>query len=393
MNNRRLLILTTSFPRFADDDSAIFIKRMVEGYAELGAQGLVVVPHDSEEPIREQLGSFEVHRYKYGLFGRGTLAFGAGIMPNLRSKPLLFFQIPLFLIQMFLTAWRLREKWDCIHANWIVPGGIAWLLSKATGKPFITTLRGEDVKLLGSPVLKTLCTPAIRAATGITTVNSSFVETILALYPFCANKMKTIPNGITTKALSPEQVADFAEENELSQKLTFLFVGTVIPRKGVSTLIQFISRESLQNAQLIVCGRLAKQEHYEELQELIHELGCQSRVRFCGITPPSEIPYYMALSDFYITASEFEGRPNSVLEAMASGLVVLASDIPAHRELIRDNDTGILFTLEDLDSLDQRMRELLRFQERYTSLACAAKKEVQGFSWKGAAQSYLNIFT
>ena len=112
MNNQKLHIcfLATSFPRSLDDEASVFLGRLIDAYSEIGIRGEVIVPHDRAETMEDQRGNFAIHRFRYGLFSAGRLAFGSGILPNLRRNRLLSLQVPLFLLQFFFTAFILEDN-------------------------------------------------------------------------------------------------------------------------------------------------------------------------------------------------------------------------------------------------------------------------------------------
>ena len=108
----RICVLTTSYPRHSEDDASIFVQRMIRAMSKQDIAGFILVPRDSTEPQREQTGPFTVIRFSYSLFRKGALAFGGGIVPNMKRDPLLALQAPGLLFSMFWNAWKLRKQYD-----------------------------------------------------------------------------------------------------------------------------------------------------------------------------------------------------------------------------------------------------------------------------------------
>src|SRR5687767_3818142 len=135
-----LCILTTSYPRHAADDAGIFVKRLVEALSSEGATGAVVVPRDADEPTIELQQGFRVRRFHYGWPKHGGLAFGAGILPNLKSKPWLIFQAPGLILAMSRAA-AAEQSARLLHANWLIAGLSAYLCARKNRKPYVITLR------------------------------------------------------------------------------------------------------------------------------------------------------------------------------------------------------------------------------------------------------------
>jgi len=110
------------------------------------------------------------------------------------------------------------------------------------------------------------------------------------------------------------------------------------------------------------------------------------------MTPPEEIACYLKLARFYISASEFEGRSNSILEAFAAGGAGFASNIEAHREIIEQGKTGFLFAVNAIDALAQQIKQIDRQQDLYESVAAAAQNFASQFTWERTAQEYMQLY-
>lgn len=388
----RVCLLTTSFPRFPDDEASVFLQRLVEGYSGANARGIVIVPRDQNEQEQSTCAAFQVYRFRYGIFRRGALAFGAGIMPNLRQRPTLIFQAPMLLLQLIIQAVRRRNEYDVVHANWALALLAAWISSFLTAKPYIVTLRGEDIPLLQMALMKFFCRAALHKASKIVSVNEQFVSDIKKIASLSAQKCIVIPNGVSVSAPAVSSVESLLASRGLTSGEYMLFVGTVIPRKRVDVLIRALTLPSLARYQLVICGRLDQAECVENLRKLAGELGVSERVTFEGAVAPSKIPLYLSGSAFYISASAFEGRPNAVLEALASGKVVVASNIAAHAEIIRHAENGFLFDAEKLASLEMVLGDFLQSTQRRASIQAAAVESTKNLSWDTCARHYVSVF-
>lgn len=389
----RICVLSTSYPRSESDDAGIFIKRLVEAYSKDDLGGLVIVPFDEKEAPRSKVGNFEIRRFKYGLFFRGRLAFGAGIMPNLRRNPLLFFQIPLFLLGFTYHAFTNRKRCDVIQTNWAITACSAWLNYILCRKPYIVTLRGEDMRLLRRRLVRWMMRPVFKRAAFITSVNQEFISKIKEYYRLPDEKLKCIPNGITMPHVSEESLAEFAEQKGLDLGGKYLlFVGTVIKRKRVDELVRLLIEKQMEDYQLLICGRLSDLKYAAQVQELAEELNCSSRLRLLGQVSPFEVPFYYKLASVFVSASEFEGRPNAVLEAFAAGLVVFASDIPAHREIIQDGKNGFLFSSGKTEELSQLITQAVRSEAALENVRAAALAETENYSWEITVAQYREVF-
>ncbi|MBN8548795.1 MAG: glycosyltransferase family 4 protein [Deltaproteobacteria bacterium] len=389
---KRICLLTTSFPRFPDDEASVFLQRLVEGYSDSGASGIVIVPRDKTEEPRSTCGNFAIERFGYGVFRRGALAFGAGIMPNIRRNPTLLLQAPMLLLQLTRLAIVKRAEYDVLHANWALALLAAWVASYVTKKPYVVTLRGEDIPLIRKPILRLLCGLALKRAAAIVSVNQQFLTDIRSVVKLDSEKCFVVPNGVSVRVPAPAESAAFLATRGLSGKKFALFVGTVIPRKRVEALVRALKLPSLQEHYLVICGRLDDTTYVEELKKLALELGVTERLRLEGGTAPSKIPLYLQAADLYLSASTFEGRPNAVLEALSAGTLVAVSEIAAHAEIVQHGVNGFLFNADEISTLDRILSGEAASTVVRTRVREAASKSLKGHSWESCAQSYLNIF-
>lgn len=381
-NNASILILTTSYPRTPDDEAGIFVARLIAGMNVHKISGTLLVPHDQDEPEREQQGGVSIKRFSYGVFSRGRLAFGAGIVPNLRRNPLLALQAPGLLIAFAFQAIAHRQSYDILHCNWAitaVPGMVAGLLAR---KPYVVTIRGEDLRLLRKRLFRAVLALPFRYAAAITCVSESTANELTEHYPNHSKKIVTIVNGVSVPEPDPATYATFqAAHPELQDSKIAIFIGTIIPRKQVHVLIETFATERLSNWKLLILGRLLDTSYVATIMNLIKETSCTERILLKGAVSPVEVPLYLKSADVYVSASEHEGRPNSVLEALATGTPVILSNIEAHREIVAEYRTGFLFELGNSSALAEQI-----------TCVPTIKTPIEIRSWADTALEYLGLF-
>jgi glycosyltransferase involved in cell wall biosynthesis len=388
-----ILVLTTSYPRKESDDAGIFVKRLINALSQKNIRGEVAVPYDINEAYREFQGNFYIKRFRYGIFSKGALAFGAGIIPNLRTKSSLIFQAPMLILQYFLIA--LQTKSSLTHCNWIITAIPAFFVKILTGKKYIVTLRGEDIRLLQKKLFLYLFYLPLKNAAHVVSVNEGFKNFIEQHYKSIS--VTEISNGVDLPVIDYKKLEAFYSRYRLKKhKRYFLFIGTIIPRKNIKNLIKVIASIEDPLYELILCGRIDDKEYTAELKKAALELKVDHKVHFLGGCPPEDIPYFLTVANYYVSASLFEGKPNAVLEALASGLSVLVSDIPAHNEIVRHMENGILFPSDSTDSEIQTLVDTVYRLEidqgLRQSITTKAKASVKHLTWEACAENYIELY-
>lgn len=389
----RLCVLSTSYPRSSSDDAGIFVQRLVQSLEQHGCKGIIVVPLDASEPRIEQHGAFSLCRFRYGIICRGSLAFGAGILPNVRKNPLRLLQAPALLFQMVRSAFRYRDSFDVIQANWVVSGLAAWVISLLSGKAFVLTVRGEDAKLLRHRALRWLFWPMLKRAHAVVTVNEGFRSLLVSELQLASNKVHYIPNGVDVPRVNSRELERFCAAHRIERSMgQLLYIGRIIPLKRVEKLIQLLACKELDSFGLLVCGGCEDADYEKSLRAMAKELALQARITFLGRIAPHEVPYVLAAARIYVSASSYEGRSNSVLEALAAGLVVAVSDIAGHREIVQDGSNGILVDFDNVSEASRRIAAVLSDSAIENGLKSAAQETTKALTWSNTARKYSQLF-
>jgi len=125
------------------------------------------------------------------------------------------------------------------------------------------------------------------------------------------------------------------------------------------------------------------------LQSLAKELGLGDLVRFLGWQSRQQLMKCYGQANIFLFPSRHEGMPNALLEAMASGLPVIASCIAGNEELVVDGETGYLVPSEDMEALRAALKKLLSDPASRESMGNASRHYVEAnYSWESTAQQY-----
>lgn len=386
----RVAFVTTSFPRSEVDDSAIFVSRLVGALEAHGVKGVTVVPRDADEDYQPYKDILTI-RIGYTLFQPRMLAFGAGILPNIRMNPLAVLQIPGLLFSFAWALFQHRKEYQLIHANWLATCLPAALIGALVRKPFIVTVRGEDLRMLRLRLVRILLWPFISRSRAVVVVGQSLKLELLGLLPALNVRTFVVENGVEPPAITAQMLAEVRAQYSLPENRRYIiFVGSIIPRKRVAEAIRIFSKIYNDNVDLLLCGRLDDTDYVRECRQIVDECNLGERVRFLGKIPPKSVWGLLALSTLYLTASEFEGRPNAVLEALSVGLPVVARSIPAHVNVVSHDQSGYLYSSEEEASA--ALNRFIGDQGTLDQMSAYSKESMLNKGWSDVAMNYLELY-
>lgn len=379
----KVLVVSTSFPIHKGSTSGVFVKRLVDELSkDVNLQ--VVVPDGRRQTKID--AEYSVYCFRYAPKSMQTLAHEPGGLPvALKSRPMRFVFLPTFLLAFCLAIWRKSLGVDVIYANWSLPGLIAGFVGKLRGIPVFTTLRGDDAANLDGSRLKRLI---LRMLVGwnsrLITVSGNMNENLSSRFGRFAHLFRHIPNGVDNDFLKVSNIV------EHTGSLKLLYIGSLIPRKQVETAIAALGF-ARGSATLTVVGEGPERQ---KLAQQAVELGLAERVEFLGEKPEKEIPNIISRHNALVLCSQSEGRPNVVMEAMASGRVVLATRLPGVVEVLTHNQNGLLFDIGDARALAEMIDKLEEDLPLRVRLGSAAKKYIlaNSLTWDRCAQSYIELF-
>ncbi|MEW6171997.1 MAG: glycosyltransferase [Bacillota bacterium] len=174
-----------------------------------------------------------------------------------------------------------------------------------------------------------------------------------------------------------------------------LFAGVLTPLKGIHVLIDAFTRitENLPATQLWIVGRDENREYAMELREKVAAFGLADRIHFTGEVAQQELARYMARCRVFVLPSKSEALGRVILEAMAAGKPVIASEVGGIPEMVQDGVTGFLVPPGDPDALADRLYRLLSHPEEAEEMGKRAKVFAEKFFSPGAyQQAYRQLF-
>jgi glycogen synthase len=279
---------------------------------------------------------------------------------------------------------------DSALAFFSVPGGIvARWLNFRTGIPYVVSLRGGDVPgtephlAIFYRVLQPLRRDIFKHARAVCAPSQGLKALSEKIDPF---PVQVVPNGINSDL--------FRREPERRAKVpTLLSVGRLHTQKNVGYLLNLVAalkKKTKIRAQIIGDG-----PERPGLERTAAALGITDFVQFSGWLSREAVREAYQSATFLVHASSYEGMSNVILEALASGLPVIASDIPENFELIKDDANGFLFDpTGDPALLAERIWPLFKDPDELDRLSAAARATIEKrFSWLHVADLYEKLLT
>ncbi len=224
---------------------------------------------------------------------------------------------------------------DVIDAHYFYPDGVAAaMLGRVLGRPVVISARGTDVNLLPDYALpRRQILWAAAQASAIVSVSEALKRRMIEI-GIAPEKITVLRNGVDSDLFAPLDRDIVRKELGLAGP-TMVAVGNVLASKGQDVAIQSLT--ILEDTELLLVGAGADEGAF---RSLAHNLGVADRVRFVGCVMPGDLARYFSAADVSVLASMREGWPNVLLESMACGTPVVASDVGGVPEIITTPETG-----------------------------------------------------
>ena len=273
---------------------------------------------------------------------------------------------------------------DAIDAHYFYPDGVAAvMLGKYFNKPVVITARGTDINLIPQYRLaRKMILWAANNASGIITVCKALKDEMVQL-GVPAGAITPLRNGVDLQRFQPIDRASARATLGLTH-FTLLSVGVLDPRKGHDVAIKALTL--LPGVNLLIAGIGPERRR---LEELAAQLGVAARVTLLGAVAQSELKTYYNAADAMLLASSREGWANVLLESMACGTPVVASNVWGTPEVVNSPDAGVLMQQRTPQGLADAVT---RLRAHYPDHA-ATRRYAEGFSWDDTTRGQLELFS
>ncbi|WP_018412979.1 TIGR04063 family PEP-CTERM/XrtA system glycosyltransferase [Methyloversatilis thermotolerans] len=355
------------------------------------------VKHTAPGPLVEEVDGLTFHRTPWspGAVDR---------VPVLRERA----QMQALERRLLEVATQVRP--DVLHAHSPVLNAFPALnVGRRLGIPVVYEIRAfwEDAAVdhgttsegsLRYRATRAMETRAVQQVDAVTTICEGLRRDLVAR-GVPESKITVIPNAVDIDNFAYGVPGDDALRTELglSGKRVLGFLGSFYAYEGLDLLLRAlpaILREAPDVAVLLTGG--GPQD--DNLKKLAAELGLQDHVKFTGRVPHAQVQRYYSLVDVLVYPRHSMRltdlvTPLKPLEAMAQGLLLVASDVGGHKELIRDGETGMLFRAGDADDLARSVLRLLSMQQVWPQLRAAGRRHVETErNWAVSVARYRDVY-
>lgn len=260
----------------------------------------------------------------------------------------------------------LRRKFDVIHAHYVFPTGFIGLICHwLTGRPLVITAHGSDVYNLASKNKRVFRVSrfVLRRASAVIAVSRDIRDELVDEFGVDEEKIHIINMGVDTSIFRPMDKEECRRRLGLPlDKRIVLFVGNIIPRKGVLYLIESLEHVKFDDVQCIILGAPVDREYFDTVKNRLNEIDAD--VRFFDAVPYSEVAVWMNAADVFVLPSNEEAFGLVALEALACGTPTIATAVGGLKEFIRDSETGYSVPIGDALAIADKINHVLDPENR-----------------------------
>ena len=363
---RRIFLTATSYPRSASDWQGLFIREMLGALARSADTSVRYWGPSGPLPDHvEYVGTDADAQYLQKVADQG------GIAHLLRARPLIGVARGLGIVRRLRCAVaQNRDSSDLLHLNWLQSA----LAIPGKGNKALVTVLGTDYKLLEIRGVVALLRQKFRRNDVVLAPNADWMEPRLQrVFGDCVSRIKCVPFGINDRF--------YEVEHDSRQRVRQWITVLRVTRAKIGPLLEWTKKLAGEEDEFHLFGPM---QEALTLPPWIHYHG--------AVTPDTLIRDWYPRATAMVTLSEHdEGRPQVLLEAMAAGLPVIASKLPAHADLLQAAEGGLLVDSED--EFAAALRDVSNPDTR-ASLSTAARQAIKSTygTWDDCATRYHALY-
>ena len=396
----RVLVLTSSFPRYKNDWWQQAIYNFYKYLDKDKFKVTVIAPSAPGAKSYENFDGVEIKRFIYFFPSKfQRLTTGEGVIYTAKKGLLNKFQILTFVCaEMLLTSITLiKGNYDVIHAQWIFPQGLIAIIFKFIfRKPVVVT--GHGVDIFGLKKINFIKAFILKYSDACTVNSKATFDAAYKISP--TTRIEIIPPGVDRILFRKNKFDKNWRNNFGNNPKIILAVGRFIKWKGFEYIIKSlpIILEKFPNTKVFLVGSGPEEE---SLKNLIKELNLEidKHVFFPGPIKPDKLAFIYPSSDVLVSSSitlpngEKEGLGNVILEALASGTPVIATRSGGIVDIIDGHSTGLLFEERNYKELAEKIISVLSEKKLREKLSQGGLKFVkEKYDWKKICKELGNLY-
>jgi len=382
----RVLVFSTLYPNEREPFKGLFVEQRVRHWHSLARTDTRVVAPVPWWPLKQQaFGRYAVYASVPKEESRTGIRIYHPRFPVLPKIGMVLAPLLMFLAMVPVLRRLIREGWpfEVIDAHYFYPDGVAAaLLGMWFRKPVIVTARGSDLNVLAKFALprRMIRWAAARAARNIT-VAAALRDRLIAIGAD-PRTIEVLPNGVDRELFAPRGREASRAALGLSGPL-LVSVGRLIPAKGHDLAIQALA--DLPGWHLAVVGDGDR----AALEQLAARVGVADRVKLVGPVKQTDLASYYSAADALVLASESEGMPNVVLEALSCGTPVIATRVGDVPEILSSPGVGRLLAERTARAIAAAVKDLQVMKPDPNALEATATR----FSWTRTTEAQLRVLS
>ena len=360
-----------------------------------GDRVTVLAPHAKDVARSWEEDGVSVRTFRYAPERFERLGYSRSLDADERVKAGAKMVAPLYVLgaRRALRALLAEDDYDLLHAHWVVPNGVA-AAALAKRVPLAIGIHGSDVFLAEKPIVRLWVAEALRRTVVMTGCSPELVDRVAAL-GLAGDRCHVIPYGVDVEAFHPGGDGRGAWRARLgipASAAVVLTVGRMATKKGFQVLLPELRRllERHPSCHVILAGGGDRLDEFRRAASTL-----AARVHFPGVVYREGLPGLYRAADVFVLpaihdpAGNVDGLPNVILEAMASGLPVVASGISGIPLAVADGITGVLVPEGDGGALYAAVDRLLRRPEEARAMgATGRRKAAADLTWDAIAGRY-----